>query len=65
MDINVRGALAMGRKNFIASHLRLKPIKDMVNGEQYLNTLYDEFERTERENTSVKSEKSVRKARKR
>ena len=55
MDINVRGALAMGRKNFIASHLRLKPIKDMVNGEQYLNRLYDEFEATKRANTGVLS----------
>lgn len=65
MDINVRGALAMGRKNFIASHLRLKPIKDMVNGEQYLNRLYDEFEATKRTNTSVEPKKSIRKTRKR
>ena len=65
MDIDVSGAIAMGRKNFIASHLRFKHIKDMVNGEQYLNKLYDEFEATKRANTGVKSEKSIRKTRKR
>ena len=53
MDIDVSGAIAMGRKNFIASHLRFKHIKDMVNGEQYLNKLYDEFEATKRANTGV------------
>jgi len=60
MDIDIKGALAMGRKNFIAGMLQTKPIKDMGElREQYLNDMFDEFERTKQENKRNKPGKSV------
>lgn len=66
MDIDVKGALAMGRENFIASHLKFRSIKDMgENRIKYLNKLYDEFERVERKDTEDKPAKVVSRVRKR
>ena len=60
MDIDIKGALAMGRKNFIAGMLQTKPIKDMGElREQYLNDMFDEFERTKQENKRNKPVKGV------
>jgi len=66
MDIDVKGALEMGRNNFISSHLKLRSIKDMgEKGKKYLNKLYDEFERVERKDTEDKPAKVVSRVRKR
>ena len=59
-SIDKKGALAMGRKNFIAGMLKTKPIKDMGElGETYLNNYFDELESAKQENKRHKPDKGV------